>query len=227
MTFTLDEVIPWGRSLPEYLSMFDLHPAELGRRILGCGDGPASFNAEMAARGRRVVSADPIYACDGEAIAARIEAVFETVLAGMRANRDAYLWAPGATPETVAAARLRTMRLFLEDYATGASEGRYIAAGLPHLPFADGSFDLALCGHLLFTYSDTLDLAFHLAAVRELKRVAGEVRVFPLLTLGGAPSPHVEPLLRGLAEEGWTVEVVEVPYEMQIGGNRMLRLVGQ
>src|SRR5512143_1332675 len=111
MTLTLAEVIPWGRSLPEYLSMFDLHPADLGRSILGCGDGPASFNAEMAARGLRVISADPLYAQDGGVVAAQIGAVFGTVLAGMRANRGRYVWAPGITPETVAAARLRTMRL--------------------------------------------------------------------------------------------------------------------
>lgn len=224
MTLTLDHIVPWGRSLPEYLSMFDLHPRELGRRILGCGDGPASFNAEMAARGLPVVSADPLYALDGETIAARVEAVFETVLAGLRANRAAFVWAPGATPETVAAARLRTMRLFLEDYAAGAAEGRYIAAALPHLPFADRSFELALCGHLLFTYSDRLDFAFHRAAVIEMRRVAAEVRVFPLLTRDGAPSPHAGPLCQALEDEGLTAEVVPVPYEMQIGGNAMLRV---
>ena len=33
--------------------MFDLSAADLGRRILGCGDGPASFNAELTAQGGR------------------------------------------------------------------------------------------------------------------------------------------------------------------------------
>ena len=46
-------------------------------------------------------------------------------------------------------------------------------------PLADDSFDLALCSHLLFLYTDHLDAAFHIAAVQELLRVAGEVRIFP------------------------------------------------
>ena len=48
----LEQVVPWGRSLAEYRAMFALSEADLQRRILGCGDGPASFNAEMTAAGR-------------------------------------------------------------------------------------------------------------------------------------------------------------------------------
>jgi hypothetical protein len=57
----LEHVVPWGRSLWEYAHIFDLGEAELASlRIVGVGDGPASFYAEMRARGRRVVSVDPI-----------------------------------------------------------------------------------------------------------------------------------------------------------------------
>jgi len=59
--FNLDQVVPWGRSFDEYRRMFGLADADLGRRIVGCGDGPAAFNAEATARGARVVSCDPIY----------------------------------------------------------------------------------------------------------------------------------------------------------------------
>jgi hypothetical protein len=54
--FTLDQVVPWGRSFAEYRRMFALTDAELGLRIIGCGDGPASFNAEATRRGTAVVS---------------------------------------------------------------------------------------------------------------------------------------------------------------------------
>ena len=43
--FALDQVVPWGRSFDEYRRMFALTDADLSRVILGCGDGPASFNA--------------------------------------------------------------------------------------------------------------------------------------------------------------------------------------
>jgi len=52
--FTLDQVVPWGRSFDEYRRMFALTDAELGLRIIGCGDGPASFNAEATRRGTAV-----------------------------------------------------------------------------------------------------------------------------------------------------------------------------
>ena len=40
----LNEVIPWGRNLEEYKLMFNLSEADLNAKILGCGDGLASFN---------------------------------------------------------------------------------------------------------------------------------------------------------------------------------------
>ena len=59
--FMLDQVVPWGRSFDEYQRMFALTDGDLGVRIIGCGDGPASFNAEATRRGARVVSVDPLY----------------------------------------------------------------------------------------------------------------------------------------------------------------------
>ena len=38
--------------------MFDPNPRDLGGRILDCAAGPASFNAEATAAGRRTVSSD-------------------------------------------------------------------------------------------------------------------------------------------------------------------------
>ena len=55
MAFTLKQVVPWGRSFKEYVRMFDLTKKDLQKRIIGCGDGPASFNAEMKSRGYKVV----------------------------------------------------------------------------------------------------------------------------------------------------------------------------
>ena len=57
MAFKYETVVPWGRSFEEYQRMFALTEQDLNLRIVGCGDGPASFNAHMAERGRRVVSA--------------------------------------------------------------------------------------------------------------------------------------------------------------------------
>ena len=50
MSVKLSEVIPWGRSFEEYRLMFALSEADLAGVILGCGDGPASFNTEATTR---------------------------------------------------------------------------------------------------------------------------------------------------------------------------------
>jgi len=55
--------------------------------------------------------------------------------------------------------RRRTLReSALDAFSTDRqSPHRYVPAQLPELPFADNAFDLALCSHLLFTWSDVLD----------------------------------------------------------------------
>jgi hypothetical protein len=65
--FILDQVVPWGRSFEEYRRRFALNEADLQVRILGCADGPASFNAESTRRGTRVISIDPLYQLDARA----------------------------------------------------------------------------------------------------------------------------------------------------------------
>lgn len=61
MGVTLNEIVPWGRSFSEYQKMFDLTDSDLEERILGCADGPASFNAGLTAQVGTVVSVDPLY----------------------------------------------------------------------------------------------------------------------------------------------------------------------
>ena len=117
------------------------------------------------------------------------------------------------------------MRQFLEDFPTGVLEGRYRLAELPNLPFHDCEFDLALCSHFLFTYSNLLSLEFHLDSIRELCRVATEVRIFPLIGQFGAEySPHVSVVMSRLPAEGYECKIKQVPYEFQKGGNEMLRV---
>ena len=223
--FTLSSVVPWGRSFDEYRRMFALTEADLARRILGCGDGPASFNADATRRGGRVVSADPLYQFDAAQIRQRIDETSAEVLEQARQNAHEFVW-DAAIPDVDALKRVRmsAMTAFLDDYEQGRRDGRYVVAGLPVLPFADGAFDLALCSHFLFLYSRQHDTEFHIQSIRELCRVAREVRVFPLLTLGGEPSPHVAAVTAALADVGVTMPIERVPYEFQRGGNEMLRV---
>jgi hypothetical protein len=222
--FTLETVVPWGRSFAEYHAMFDLSDRDLGLRILDCGGGPASFNAEGTRRGCSIVSCDPIYRFDAPQIEARIEATCDQVLEQTRRNASEFVWSNIRSIDELETVRRAAMRTFLDDYPAGRSAGRYLSAALPELPFADRSFDLALSSHFLFLYTEQLDEPFHLAAVLEMCRVADDVRVFPLLALGAVPSRHIEPTVVELRRRGFLVSIQNVSYEFQKGGNQMMRI---
>ncbi len=224
MGLTLEQVVPWGRSLAEYRTMFDLTPTNLGCNILDCAAEPASFNAEMTAQGYHVTSCDPIYQFSTEAIAQRIADTYSIILNGVEANLDSYLWQAIESPAQLGEVRLAAMGQFLADFPIGLQTQRYRQDALPHLPFPDQEFDLALCSHFLFTYSDHLGLEFHQAAIAELIRVAKEVRIFPLLKVSGEPSPFLPVIQAELMAQGLNVQIKQVPYEFQKGGNQLLQI---
>jgi hypothetical protein len=223
MTFKLADVVPWGRSFAEHVAMFGLSDADLRGRILGCGDGPASFNAEATERQHRVTSVDPLYQYTAEQIRRRVEDTAPTISAELRRNAREFVWTQFRSVDELIAARLAAMEIFVRDLASEPS-GRYVAAALPSLPFRTREFDLALCSHFLFLYSEQHDLDFHVASIRELARVAQEVRIFPLLELGSVVSRHLKDTAQALMREGYSVERVAVDYELQKGGNEMLRV---
>jgi hypothetical protein len=224
MSFTLDQVVPWGRNFDEYVAMFALSQNDLRRRTLGCGDGPAAFNAISNRTGGGVVSVDPLYAFSIEQIRGRIDATYSQVLEETERNRDEFVWTRIKSVEELGLVRMRAMEEFLEDYEIGVREHRYVSGELPSVPFMDKSFELALCSHFLFLYSEQHNLVFHLASIRELCRVAEEVRIFPLLELGARKSRHLDAVMVALKREGFAAELVTVNYEFQKGGNQMLRI---
>jgi hypothetical protein len=223
--FTLEQVVPWGRSFDEYCRMFALTEADLRLSILGCGDGPAGFNAEATRRGVSAISCDPIYRWDARQLRERIDATYQQIVEQTRQNAHEFVWDSIRSVEELGAVRMAAMRAFLDDYGSGRTRGRYVAAELPTLPFADDSFDLALCSHFLFLYSNHLSEAFHRSAILEMCRAAREVRIFPLLALGGERSPHVDAVAGDLRGWGHDVSIQEVPYEFQKGGKEMMRVV--
>ncbi len=224
MAFQLTQVVPWGRTFEEYERMFALSAADVTRSILGCGDGPASFNAEGTQRGLHITSVDPLYAATRAQIAQRIAETTPDIIAQLQENKNAFVWDYFSSVETLVAMRIRAMETFLSDYDAGRAAERYLEAALPTLPFADGAFDLALCSHLLFLYSDHLSSSFHCDAITEMMRVAHEVRVFPLITLAGKPSPHLNTVINTAQRAGWLAQLESVAYEFQRGGDTMLRL---
>jgi hypothetical protein len=205
--------------------MFNLSDDDLTQKIVGCADGPASFNAEMFQRHRRrVVSCDPLYQFTAEEIRRRIQSTFARMLDSATRDRARFVWDAIGSPEELGRVRMAAMDRFLEDFEEGKGQGRYLVAALPHLPFADRRFDLALCSHFLFLYGEQFPLQFHIDSVLEMARIAREVRVFPLLDLKGRRSRHLEAVLEAAARRDLRAVVERVPYEFQRGGNEMLRI---
>jgi hypothetical protein len=94
------------------------------------------------------------------------------------------------------------------------------------LPFDDFTFDLALCSYYLFT-PVIADADRHLNVIRELARVAKEVRIFPLIDSQGVLSPLLGPVLLGLQQENYGVEVRDVTSSNDLKKNAMLRVWAQ
>jgi DNA-binding XRE family transcriptional regulator len=224
LVFWSADVAVWGRSLNEYRAMFSLTDGDLRQRILGCGDGPASVNAELhALGGSRYISIDPVYALSGAEIESRVQESHNTTLSRIRQSAHAYEWNRFSDPDALGRDRLAVTACFLQDYAAGRAEGRYIEGSLPRLPFTDGEFDLCLCSHLIFLHSMQFSFDFHLAAMVEQLRVAREVRVFPVLDFSRRHSPHLDPVMRALADRGFACELVKVDHEFVKGANEMLK----
>ncbi len=224
MPYKYDEVVPWGRSMEEYIWMFNLTPENLKLKILGCGDGPASFNCEMTKLGYQVTSIDPLYQFTTKQIQERIKETYDNVIGQTYQNQEKFIWERILSVKALGELRMTSMKKFLSDFKKGKLEGRYIEARLPHLSFQNEEFDLALSSHLLFFYTDILTYDFHLKAISEMCRVAKEVRIFPLLNVNNVFSPYVGKIIDDLYRLGKKAKIETVPYEFQKRGNQMLKI---
>jgi len=224
MAMQLDQVVPFGRSLDEYVHMFSLTAADLQKSILSVADGPASFNAEGTAKGYQIQSCDPLYEFGAEEIRGRFYAVLDDIIGQIASKHDRWVWSYHKSPEDLKAHRIEVTERFCYDYEQGKQAERYTLGTLPKLSYPDTSYDLGLCSHFLFLYSEQRDLDFHIAAITEMLRICREVRIFPLLTLAQEKSPHLAPAMEKLTVAGFKATIERVNYELQPGGNEMLRV---
>lgn len=217
--FVFDTVLFFGRSIDEYRTMFNFAPEDYsGRRILDCAAGPAALCANAQRLGLDVLACDPMYSLPLSELQERADADARKVQSLQSGTMDLF-------DDAVRRAQLRRadMNDFLADFESGKQAGRYVAGKLPKLPFADNSFDLALCGNLLFLYSDTasggmlpesdLDFDFHLKSLLELMRVtSGEARIYPLVGPEAPSHKYLQPLRAELTKNGIQTELVPVQH---------------
>lgn len=223
MAFRLNDVVPWGRNMNEYMTMFRLSSDDMKKKIAGFGDGPASFNFEASQKGYSVTSFDPVYRFSKEELRQRIEEVRATVMQQTKENADNYIWTNIKGLDELENMRMSAMKLFLEDYERGKSEKRYICHNLPDkLPYEENTFDIGLSSHFLLLYT-SLGYDFHIQAITEMLRVCREIRIFPILDLDANETELTAKVTRYF-KNNYHVEITETKYEFQKGGNKLLTI---
>ena len=85
-------------------------------------------------------------------------------------------------------------------------------------------FTIMSGGFWSFYYAAAGLHAAHVDSIREMCRVAQEVRLFPLLALNGAPSPYIESVKQKLQKSKLRVSTERVPYEFVRGACHMMRV---
>jgi hypothetical protein len=215
-------------TLSEYCQFFDLDLARLkGKAVLDVAAGPSSFTAEACRAGIDAVAVDPLYGSRVETLATNVHLDYDRMFRGMRMrkNRERFKFKSFRSIAEAERDRRAAARRFLEDYEAHFVHGRYFGAALPKLPFVDRTFHVVRCAHLLFLHAEQFDYAFHLAAGRELMRVArDEVRIHPVCGADGKPYGELERLRRDLAKDEIESVVRAVNYEFFAGANSMMVL---
>ncbi len=224
MAIKLEKVVPFGRSLDEYIKMFNLTENDCKKSILSVADGPASFNAEGSKMGYQITSVDPLYIFNTQQIKEHFYEVIDDIIEQVEKTVNSWVWSYHKSPQELRKNRENVILLFCQDYEQGKKENRYQIGELPQLKYKDNEYELGLISHFLFLYSDHFDQQFHVDSINEMLRLCREVRIFPLLTLEQEPSPYVNFIIRTLENEGYKCIIEEVSYQLQPKGNQMLRI---
>ena len=219
----IDGVTALGFGLQEYIKMFALTEDELNMRILDYRAGASCFAADMYAQGKQVVACDPLYQKPLSEIMKLVAQAADSLKDSFKQDAQEFSVLPDKAEAFMEIIQLGTVRFF-EDFPKGLAEQRYTTDQMPKLSFKDEAFNLALVCHYLFTFSDQLTVSYHYEAIKELVRVANEVRIFPLVTTAGKLSPHVGEVVAKLQSQSYGVEIRGVEYELQNQGNAMLRV---
>ncbi len=223
MDAVVKDLLLSGHNLVDYQHMFDLSEADLNLKFITCASGFDTFNREMTAKGKSVISCARNYSLNVEQMRELVQKNFARMKDHLDEHQEQYLLDSSANLETIKSRLNKAAEDFLADYPQGLSEKRYLAEVLPSLHFPDQSFDLALCSHYLFAQRD-ISIDQHVLFIKEMCRVAKETRIFPLSDAYGEISPLLGPVMLQLQMQHYGVELKQVAYEFQRGSNAMLRI---
>lgn len=216
----------WGHQLDEYKEMFDLTDNDLESSILEYKSGITAFNSDLKDRMLKIISADALFNLDKKTLMQQSEIIFNNMIAAVKEDLSHFDFKEYENVDNFIFKRRNGMAKFFQDYDKGRQENRYV--NLNYLDnIKDFAFDYALCSHHFFCDPENLDLQSHITEIKMLTRIAKEVRIFPLIDRFEEPASLLGPVLLGLQQENFFVEVKTVPYHLQPEGNAMLRVCMQ
>lgn len=221
------KLVLWGHNIEENQEMFDMARENLNSTILEYGCGPSALNSQLHKSNPHIVSCDPLFNLDKSELTKEATHTFDEMVEKVRENQEKFDFTHYGGLEGLIKQRRAGMEEFFADYEKGKKEKRYLPLNTTELPFANFHFDYALSSHFLFAALDNKDIEYYLQCIRELARVAKEVRIFPLVDRFNQLSPFIGPVLLGLQQDNYGAEVREVPYHLQPRGNAMLRVWAQ
>ncbi len=217
----------FGRPYEELLLCFGLDERDLkGKEILECPSGPSSFVVEANKAGIIATGVDPMFYRNPNAIEKLAYTDFEDMYRKIQSKREFIVAKTYQSIDESKRIRIEALRRFLAHYQSSFPLDCYVCASLPDLPFADERFDITLCGHLLFIYSNLFDLDFCYRSIRELCRVSREeVRVHPIVDSSGTKYGRLSELQERIEILGHTTQILDVEHEFFRGTNQTLRIL--
>lgn len=139
----------------------------------------------------------------------------------MSENMDNYIWTKIRDLQQLEQIRMDAMNVFLNDFETGLSEGRYRYHELPKcLPVEENYYDIGLSSHFLLLYTQ-LGFDFHVKAIEEMMRVCKEVRIFPVVDLDANQADMISDVIDEFKKK-YDVELKETNYQFQKNADKML-----
>ena len=242
----MNKLALWGYDRADCRAMFNLSEEDMASKILEYGCGPNILNLQQkkaiqeisnfshktdeetnSFEDHVVISCDPLFVLDKDTLSSKVRLIFADVIESIKKNQIPFDFNSSEGLDALVAERLQGIHQFFEDYDLGKMQNRYLGVTDYHLPFSDFYFDFALSAHYLFADLQGQTVDYHLEVIRELARVAKEVRLFPLIDSNGDTSQLLGPVLLGLQQENYGVEVKEVNFHLHKAGNAMLRIWAQ
>jgi hypothetical protein len=218
------EALLCGYHIDDYRQMFGLVDADFNASLLEYCSGVTAVNAELHARHQSMTSCDPWFANDLTHLEQLAHSNFKAAVHALQQRSPQ----SNSSHQTALAALIDTRRKGIEaglnDYESGRSQKRYLPLENHRLPFDDFMFDIALCANWFFSDIKQQDVEFHVDSIRELVRVAKEVRIFPLVGENGEPSSLLGPTLLKLQQANFGVEIRKVDVHAPMNGDAMLRV---